>query len=574
MLQTLPAEALYAVYVLVFAAAAVACIGTLNRARRIDHDGTRRGLVWLLITSGGWATAHVAYLTVPGQSLQYLFYTVGLVVGWASVGPWLYFCSAYTGRSIHRNPTIRTAAVGVFLAITAVKITNPLHQWYFTVEPVTQPFPYLAVTHQPLHWIAMGLAYALAFVGFFMLFELFVRVNTDTRPLFGLLALTGLPVVFDVLGAANPNVLDLTYSAVGVALFAVGAFVYYFDQFQFVRVTGERDDPVIVVDEAGRIRDYNRQAAALFPSLADAIDAPLAEQLPELDAAIDDDALFEVADSDRARYYNISSNSFATGATETGRSIVLSDVTQREEHQRELEAKNEKLEQFASIVSHDLRNPLQVAKGRTELAVEDGSVEHLEPAVRAHERMEQLIEEILTLAREGTTIDETESVDLARLARQSWEMVDAGSASLVVAEGPAETVDADPERLQQLFENLYRNAVEHGSTGSQATPDDAVEHGPTSPRSNTRGDAVEHGGDDVTITIGALDDGAGFYVEDDGPGIPPEDREAVFEAGYTTNTDGTGFGLAIVSEIVDGHEWAISVTDSTDGGARFEIRTG
>ena len=91
---------LYAVSVLAFAATAVACIGTLTRARRIDHDGTRRGLVWLLVTSEGLATAHLPQVAVPGQSLQYLFYTVGLVVGRASVGPWLYFCSAYTGRPI------------------------------------------------------------------------------------------------------------------------------------------------------------------------------------------------------------------------------------------------------------------------------------------------------------------------------------------------------------------------------------------------------------------------------------------------------------------------------------------
>jgi signal transduction histidine kinase len=543
MAPILPADTLYAVYVLVFATAAVASVGAVTRARRIEHGGTRRGLVWLLLMSGGWATAHVAYLTMPTQGLQYAFYTAGLVIGWASVGPWLYFCSAYTGRSIHRNPTVRAAAVTVFLTITAIKVTNPLHEWYFSVEPATEPFSYLAVTPGVLHWVAMGLAYALAFVGFFMIFELFVSVNTDTRTLFGLFALTGLPVVLDVLGFSRPGILDLTYSPIGVALFAVGAFVHYFDRFQYVRVAGERDDPVVVVDEAGRIRDYNSRAATLLPSLADAIDEPLADRLPDLDDALDNDAIFEVDSPEGTRYYNPSSNPFATGTRGTGRSIVLSDVTQREDHQRELEEKNAKLEQFASMVSHDLRNPLQVAKGRTKLAIENESVAHLDPVVRAHDRMEQLIGEILTLAREGNTIDETEAVDIAGLARQSWEMVDSGSASLTVEDGLSATLDADPERLRQLFENLYRNAVEHGSN-------------------------------QVTITVGRLDDGAGFYVADDGPGVPPEDRETVFEAGYTTNTEGTGFGLAIVSEIVDGHEWAISVTDSTDGGARFEIRTG
>lgn len=74
---------------------------------------------------------------------------------------------------------------------------------------------------------------------------------------------------------------------------------------------------------------------------------------------------------------------------------------------------------------------------------------------------------------------------------------------------------------------------------------------------------------DVTVTIGDLD--RGFYVEDDGPGIPEEERDAVFKAGYSTNEAGTGFGLNIVKQVVQSHGWEIIVTESLDGGARFEI---
>jgi len=74
--------------------------------------------------------------------------------------------------------------------------------------------------------------------------------------------------------------------------------------------------------------------------------------------------------------------------------------------------------------------------------------------------------------------------------------------------------------------------------------------------------------------IGPLDDGAGFFVADDGGGIAPEERTDVFESGYSTATDGTGFGLAIVSEVVDARGWTVRVTESDAGGARFEIRDG
>ena len=73
------------------------------------------------------------------------------------------------------------------------------------------------------------------------------------------------------------------------------------------------------------------------------------------------------------------------------------------------------------------------------------------------------------------------------------------------------------------------------------------------------------------MRIGELDDKEGFYVEDDGPGIAADDRKQVFEAGYSSTREGTGFGLSIVKEIVEAHGWEIRVTEGTNGGARFEI---
>ncbi len=75
----------------------------------------------------------------------------------------------------------------------------------------------------------------------------------------------------------------------------------------------------------------------------------------------------------------------------------------------------------------------------------------------------------------------------------------------------------------------------------------------------------------MTVRVGTLADGRGFYVADDGPGIPEDERDEVFERGYTTSDDGTGFGLAIVSEIVDAHGGRITVAESEDGGVRFDV---
>ncbi|MCD2202331.1 hybrid sensor histidine kinase/response regulator [Halobacterium sp. KA-6] len=215
----------------------------------------------------------------------------------------------------------------------------------------------------------------------------------------------------------------------------------------------------------------------------------------------------------------------------------LESEQQLRERTEELERQNERLEAFATIVSHDLRAPLNVASGRLALARDDDDSEHLEAVASSLDRMETLIEDTLTLAREGQAVSDREHVDVADVAEQCWARVADASATLNVVDEFA--VRGDRDRLQQVFENLFRNAVEHGGEG-------------------------------VTVRVARLDDGSGFYVEDDGQGIPEDEREAVFGHGYTTSDDGTGFGLAIVEEIVNAHGWSVSVADSEDG-ARFEI---
>ncbi len=204
--------------------------------------------------------------------------------------------------------------------------------------------------------------------------------------------------------------------------------------------------------------------------------------------------------------------------------------------EQKLARQNRRLEEFANFVSHDLRNPLNVAELHLELAAEEWDSEHLTTVKQQHDRMENLIEDLLTVAHTGQTVREIEPVGVGELAEQCWGNVDTEAATLELdIDRP---IRADRTRVQQLLENIFRNAVEHGN-------------------------------ESVTVRIGSLPDG--FYIADDGPGIGPEERERVFESGYSTTRDGTGFGLAIVKEVVEAHDWEITVTESEDGGTRFEI---
>ena len=225
-----------------------------------------------------------------------------------------------------------------------------------------------------------------------------------------------------------------------------------------------------------------------------------------------------------------------SGPYEGGRIEHYTDITERKHREQELRRQNDRLEEFAGVVSHDLRNPLRVAQGRLELAHEECESEHLDAVATAHDRMSTLIEDLLTLAREGDSVSEQEPLALADVSERCWQNAEIADATIQTPIN--RTIQADEGRLAQLLENLIRNAVEHGGEG-------------------------------VTVTIGELDDG--FYVEDDGPGIPEDEREDVFEAGYSTAEEGTGFGLSIAKQVADAHGWDVRVTDGSDGGARFEI---
>jgi PAS domain S-box-containing protein len=219
-----------------------------------------------------------------------------------------------------------------------------------------------------------------------------------------------------------------------------------------------------------------------------------------------------------------------------GYAVIVRDTTTRKQYERMLERQNDRLKEFTDILSHDLRTPLGIIDGRLELFRESAEEEHLAAIERTTDRMARLVEDLLRVARQGQVVENPEPTDIDDLLDIASEGALPATATLRYESIP--TVMADPDRLVQVFENLLRNSAEHG-------------------------------GDDVTVRVGPLRDG--FYVEDDGPGIPESDRERVFDHGYTTREDGTGYGLSVVRSIVGAHGWDVSVSGADGGGARFEI---
>ncbi len=246
------------------------------------------------------------------------------------------------------------------------------------------------------------------------------------------------------------------------------------------------------------------------------------------------------ASTEPRRFQNVDVESFELLRALASNALV--DIDQQEaleERGEALQRQNEQLEEFAHVVAHDLRNPLAGAVGFLEIARETNDEAHFDRIETSLGRMEELIEELLDIARETRRAADPRELSLPGLIEEAWSYVDAEEATLTVGDGLG-SVYADETRLLQLFGNLFRNSVEHA-------------------------------GRDVAVEVGALESGEGFYVEDDGPGLPKGAREDVLMIGRTASASGTGIGLDSVTDVVEAHGWELSIPE-TDGGARFEFR--
>ncbi len=468
---------------------------------------------------------------------------------------WFYFTMTYAGYGKFVHSTAVRMVVGIATGGLILATAVPAIATEFI-------FPSVITTSEPLVTVSLGgvtpfrrltqtIGYSLVLIGTTGLTYRFLTTGyTKSWRLAAVVAMTlavvSLDLIFEKTGVFLSGV---DYAALGSAAMSVLliGILYRHDLFASAPVGRDHlfrtlEEPVFVVDSNQRIMDWNEAARDLSTSdtqIGNKIDAVLPGETNAAEfiaSATDERSIVELDVADTTHWYELSQSEIPPTSDFQGAVVVLRDITEQRQQKQELKRQNERLDDFASVVSHDLRNPLNVASARLALLAEDCDSEHLPPIERAHTRMGALINDVLTLARESDAVTDLEPIDLATLATQCWKNVETAEATLVT---DAESmIQADTSRLRQVFENLFRNATEHG-------------------------------GENVTITVGELEDG--FYVEDDGTGISPAERTDVFEAGYSTSEEGTGFGLNIVKQVVEAHDWQIHVTESAEGGARFEI---
>ncbi len=531
-----------------FALAAVACLVSLRRVSGVDSPDTRRGLAGLLALSGAWAGAHVARMLAPGPGLETAAYMVGLTVGLATVGAWLYFCSAYTGHDYHRRPAIRQTALAGYLLIVGVKLTNPVHEAYFTTAPATDPFSHVQIQLSAAHWVVTGLAYSLSAVGFYLLYEMLGESRSDVRALGALVAVTALPVVSYVASLGSDPLLTLHYEPLGIAVFAVGVLYVVDEEFVAVprfwrnQVVDEVSEAVVLVDSEGVVRETNDAAIDLFPGLRAGVGESLETVAPELAAVADDEGVFAVERGDVTRYYLTDSTRLDSGDVAVGRALVCTDVTEVERQRRELERQNEQFDDFAAAITHELRNTVMIAEGYLDLVTDELADEKTTNSTLAAQeirdslnRMDRVVADLSTLARYGQTLDGVNDCELRDAAENAYEAVDPDGVELVVT--TEATVAADCSRLVELFRSALQFAELYGAT---------------------------------TVTVDVAE--RGFTVTTDGEALSEREREGAFEYGEAVPSAETGMELPTVRTLGQVHGWSVDLDPEYRDGVRLRVR--
>jgi signal transduction histidine kinase len=569
--------------VVVGATVTVRMVGRHNKAT----SAFAFGIVTSVIT--WWSASHLGTLLTSTFRWQLLFTQLSYVgVVFAPV-TWLVFVLRYVDRSEWLSPH-RIALVSVVPVVTLVLVfTARSHSLFYTtyaMEPVAG-HPVLRVGTGPWYLVNIVYSYTVLAVGVGLILSSALSSNRlYRRQAIALVSLTVLPWLVSgtyLLGIRPIPWVDPTSFAFVATSVPFAALVVRTDLGVYLPVAHERvfrtlDDPILIVGSTQEIIDANTAAQELFAN-GDRIEGtPVADVLPPdfldgdtLGSHPDEPVECTLTHDGRRRQYLARCHVVNPTRPPAIQGLVLSltDITVQKERQRtletrttQLERKNRQLERLASVVSHDLSTPLSTAERllsllRADLDGPRPQVERtLDDLASVHDRLREFADHLPRLARESIDVETTVECDLERVARMAWKTVETDHLELTVTSN--RTLQADRHRLKQVFENLFQNSVQHGATNGQEGASEATDGETTSEE------------DATTVRVGTFD--GGFFLEDDGPGIAPEQRETVFEYG-TSTADSPGFGLAIVRTVIEAHGWEITLTERDTGGVRFEVRT-
>lgn len=523
-------------------------------------SGTTNSLFYTTIA--GFAFVLSSFLIIASSSEAVMRFGIWLLAPshWLFVLAITLFTLHFTGY-YHR--LTRRAIYGIYIfygTLTAISATIPFHDLILDSYGFsTDPFPYIYGTPAPGLPFFLGIGYLGIFVAAIIFIIAMLNSSRISQRQFLTLSivLTATPLIhfleyvyYSPTLATGPWGFSITGIVVGFAYLTIYEDLLNLDPITRTDVVSSLTQPIIITDSNSSITDYNTAAQSLFPSLSGSTGKQIMDVRPELvetpqngstEAPTFVDELSTTTPDGDFKEYQVSTEQVSKDGRFYGATLVLNDITELKMYAQDLEQQTDQLEDFTSFVSHDLRNPIATSRQFVGMlnAQSEEERRYICDIDNALERMDTMIENLLTLTREGQAIEERDTVCLLDTVEYAWQISDTKDVVLEDDELSTAVLYADKDRLYTLFENLFRNVAEH------ATPH-------------------------ATVTVGASPSQNEFYIRDDGSGFP--DSIDIFEKGATTSPQGTGLGLAIVERIVEAHGWEIRASEHEQtGGAKFTI---
>ncbi|ATW87261.1 PAS domain S-box-containing protein [Halohasta litchfieldiae] len=328
---------------------------------------------------------------------------------------------------------------------------------------------------------------------------------------------------------------------------------------KYRRLTERISDAYYAVDTDFTVTYWNDVIATRIDAPAEEVlGTNLWEYFPEIEGTVVEERLREAMETQEptsCEYYYEPADYWTAlqiYPDKDGLAVISKDITDRKEYEAQLERSNERLQEFAYILSHDLQEPLRMVSSYIDLLeveldeyLDEETQEYMNFAVDGADRMRGMIDGLLQYSRvesEGEEFSETDVEDVVDGIQDDLQLkIDDANAEVVVDELP--TVQADYDQLGQLFQNLLKNAIEHGGSGTR-----------------------------IEISAAKTPSGYQFAVSDNGPGIPVDEQDDIFGLfDKGGDSEGTGIGLAVCERIITRHNGDIWVESDGESGTTFHF---
>lgn len=546
-------------YLVAFALSALASGAVAVWLRTATEGPGARELAAMFAAISLWAcNSALRVVATDRAATQVLLATETTLIA-ATAVLWFVFAARYANRAALDGPLVREALAAYVAGGLLVPLTNPIHGLMWTsIRPERSAgVVTYAVTKGPAHYVLTVGAYVLVFLGLYYLVSL-LWSSARSRPavaslVVGLLSLVGANLA-PYLDAGLPVDHSGTVAPLGAVFSALAVVVAVrFDLFRLVPVgrdvvVRELRDPVVVLDARRRVADANRAFRETFGAASRAVE--FAEGYPELAAAVPVDAeearTLTVETDEGTRHFSVTVSAIGGRPDPHGHALLFRDVTRLTELNRELERRNEQLDEFVYSAAHNLRNPLGVVSGYAELLgarLDEDTYDRtfvrrsLEKIGANADRMDEIVTDFLRVTRASKGLATPEPVAFGATARAAFAALsDADDLSLTVEDDGE--LSADPGRLEMLLHAVFRSARDRA---------------------------------DGTATVTARLTADGFVVADTARPVDPEDAEVFLSYGYTTKYPGTGLGLAVVETLADAHGWSVRLDTDYDAGVKVIV---